>query len=424
MKDHDRYRVLFLCTGNSCRSQMAEGWARAMWGDRIEAYSAGIERHGLNPNAVKVMAEAGIDISGHRSKLVDDLVDVGFDLVVTVCDHAHETCPMFPGGAEVIHVGFDDPPKLAEAAGTEEAKLDCYRRVRDEIKAFVETLPDVMKAETGKDIPASRPEATAIRDGVRERYAGIATADGGCCCSSTSCCAPDALGQPDASAKLGYSDNDLSAVPEGANMGLGCGNPQVITALKTGETVLDLGSGGGFDCFLAAGQVGDSGHVIGVDMTPEMISKARANADKGGYGNVEFRLGEIEHLPVADGSVDVILSNCVINPSPDKPQVYRDAFRVLRPGGRLAIADVVALGQLPDGVSVSLDAYCGCVAGAIPARKVEALLQEIGFVEIAVEVKQESREFIKDWFPGSGLEEHVRSAEIRARKPAGCGCCG
>jgi SAM-dependent methyltransferase len=265
-------------------------------------------------------------------------------------------------------------------------------------------------------------EKNGLRDRVRERYAEIAAVDGGCCCSSSSCCAPDALGQADASAKLGYSDDDLAAVPEGANMGLGCGNPQAIAELKSGETVLDLGSGGGFDCFLAARQVGDSGRVIGVDMTPDMISKARANADKGGYRNVEFRLGEIEHLPVADGSVDVILSNCVINLSPDKPQVYRDAFRVLRPGGRLAISDVVALGELPDGLNGSLDAYCGCIAGAIP-EKVEDLLQEIGFVEIAVEVKQESREFIKDWFPGSGLEEHVRSAEIKARKAPSSPCC-
>jgi arsenate reductase len=138
-------KVLFLCTGNSCRSQMAEGWARSMWGDRIEAHSAGIETHGLNPNAVQVMAEADVDISGHRSKLVDDLLDVGFDLVVTVCGHAHETCPMFPAGAKVIHAGFDDPPKLAESAQTEEDKLDCYRRVRDQIKAFVETLPEMLQ---------------------------------------------------------------------------------------------------------------------------------------------------------------------------------------------------------------------------------------------------------------------------------------
>jgi len=137
-------KVLFLCTGNSCRSQMAEGWARAMWGDRIDAYSAGIETHGLNPNAVRVMAEANIDISGHRSKLVDDLMDVAFDLVVTVCGHAHESCPVFPGGTKVLHVGFDDPPKLAESAETEESRLDCYRRVRDEIEAFIKALPELL----------------------------------------------------------------------------------------------------------------------------------------------------------------------------------------------------------------------------------------------------------------------------------------
>ena len=143
----DRRRVLFLCTGNSCRSQMAEGWARALWSDRVEAYSAGLETHGLNPNAVKVMAEAGVDISGHRSKLVDSVLDVGLDLVVTVCGHAHETCSVFPGGAKVIHIGFDDPPKLAESAVSEEAKLDCYRRVRDEIRRFVEALPEKLEGE-------------------------------------------------------------------------------------------------------------------------------------------------------------------------------------------------------------------------------------------------------------------------------------
>lgn len=265
---------------------------------------------------------------------------------------------------------------------------------------------------------ADTSEHDDIRAGVRRRYRQIATAaTGGSCCSGRNCCAPDALGKPAASAKLGYSGDDLAAVPDGANMGLGCGNPQAIAALKPGETVLDLGSGGGFDCFLAAPQVGDTGRVIGVDMTPEMVAKARANAAKGGYANVEFRLGEIEHLPVADSSADVILSNCVINLSPDKPQVYRETFRVLRPGGRLAISDVVALGELPDGVKGSPDAHCGCIAGAIPAKNVEALLAEIGFVDIAVEVRQESREFIKDWFPGSGVEEHVRSAEIKARKP-------
>jgi ubiquinone/menaquinone biosynthesis C-methylase UbiE len=202
-------------------------------------------------------------------------------------------------------------------------------------------------------------------------------------------------------------------------MGLGCGNPQAIAELKPGETVLDLGSGGGFDCFLAAPQVGDTGHVIGVDMTPEMLHKARKNAARQGFGNVEFRLGEIEHLPVADSSIDVILSNCVINLSPDKPQVYRETFRVLRAGGRLAISDVVAIGDLPDNIKEDLHAYCGCIAGAATVAEVESMLAKIGFQDIAIEVKPGSREFIKDWFPGSGVEEFVRSAEIRARKPLG-----
>ncbi len=145
MKIHAKSKVLFLCTGNSCRSQMAEGWTRAMWGDRVEAYSAGIETHGLNPNAVRVMAEAGIDISGHKSERIDDFLDIGLDLVVTVCGHAHETCPIFPGATKLVHVGFDDPPKLAESAKTDEEKLDCYRRVRDEIKTFIETLPNLLE---------------------------------------------------------------------------------------------------------------------------------------------------------------------------------------------------------------------------------------------------------------------------------------
>ena len=256
-----------------------------------------------------------------------------------------------------------------------------------------------------------------IRGTVRERYADIARAVGSCCGASKGCCAPDALGQPQVSARLGYSEEDLAAVPDGANMGLGCGNPQAIAALRPGETVLDLGSGGGFDCFLAVGQVGETGRVIGVDMTPEMVSKARTNAAKAGHPNVEFRLGEIEHLPVADNSVDVILSNCVVNLSPDKPQVYREAFRVLRPGGRLAISDVVAVQPMPLAVKADLAAHCGCVAGAAEVADLERLLAEAGFAEVGIRVQEGSREFIKDWFPGSGVEGFVRSAEVTAVKP-------
>lgn len=265
-------------------------------------------------------------------------------------------------------------------------------------------------------------EQDAIREKVRQRYAEIATGGGGCCSPSSSCCSADALGKPDASAKLGYSAEDLAAVPEGADMGLGCGNPQAIAALQPGETVLDLGCGGGFDCFLAARQVGAAGLVIGVDMTPEMIAKARANAAKSDLENISFRLGEIEHLPVADRSVDAILSNCVINLSPDKPQVYREAFRVLRPGGRLAISDVVAVQPLPAAMRDGT-ALCACIAGAASVAELDAMLREAGFADIRVSVKPESREFIRDWFPGSGAEDYVRSASVEAVKPKSCGCC-
>jgi len=201
-------------------------------------------------------------------------------------------------------------------------------------------------------------------------------------------------------------------------MGLGCGNPQAIAALEPGETVLDLGSGGGFDCFLAVRQVGETGRVIGVDMTPEMIRKARANAAKSGFQNVEFRLGEIEHLPVADRSVDVILSNCVINLSPDKAAVFQEAFRVLKPGGRLAIADIVATAALPEDIRNDLALRVGCVGGAAAVDEIETFLREAGFREIRIQPKDESRELIREWAPGRQVEDYVISATIEAVKPS------
>jgi len=224
---------------------------------------------------------------------------------------------------------------------------------------------------------------------------------------------------------LGYSPDELAGAPAGANLGLGCGNPQAIAGLRPGETVLDLGSGGGFDCFLAARQVGPTGRVIGVDMTPQMIGKARENARAAGTSNVEFRLGEIEHLPLEDGSVDVILSNCVINLSPSKPDVVREAFRVLRPGGRLAISDVVATAPLPERFREADSALTGCVSGAASVAELQRMLTEAGFAEVAVRPRAESRAFIKDWLPGTGVEAYLASATIEATKPAPTrSCCG
>lgn len=258
-----------------------------------------------------------------------------------------------------------------------------------------------------------------IRQTVRENYGRVAEGNGaGCCCGGgTTCCGSAAIDPKMIAKGLGYSDDDLGAVPAGANMGLGCGNPTAIAALKTGEIVLDLGSGGGFDCFLAARQVGDTGRVIGVDMTPEMISRSRANGEKGGYRNVEFRLGEIENLPVADGVIDVVLSNCVINLSPNKRRVFAEMFRVLKPGGRLAISDVVAYAEMPDEIRQDMALYTGCVAGASPVSDIERMLADQGFTDIQVHPIHESQSFIRSWAPGRKITDYVVSATIEAIKP-------
>lgn len=279
--------------------------------------------------------------------------------------------------------------------------------------------------------------ADTTRDAVRDAYTAVARArgddasSGGCCdpapqSSSGSaggiCCGTDALPIEVHAARLGYGEDELAEAV--GNLGVGCGNPTAIAALRPGDVVVDLGAGGGFDSFLAARQVGDSGRVIGVDMTPDMLMTARRNAIKAGFGNVEFRLGEIEHLPIADGSVDVILSNCVINLSPDKPQVFREAFRVLKPGGRLAISDVVAVTPLPDAMRDDLHLVSCCIGGAAEVTDLTAWMEAAGFTDIRIDLKPESREVIADWAPGTGAEDHVSSATIEAVKPAQRGCCG
>ena len=262
-----------------------------------------------------------------------------------------------------------------------------------------------------------------IRKVVRERYGKIAGEEssiaveprGGACCGSG--CAPAG----DLCGAIGYSLEEMESVPRGSNMGLGCGNPKAHASLKAGETVLDLGCGGGFDCFLAAREVGEGGRVIGVDMTPEMLSRARENAKQSGFPNVEFRLGEIEHLPVEDNSVDVVISNCVVNLSPEKRNVLREAFRVLRPGGRLAISDVLATKPLPDHVKNDLDLLSACIGGAETIQSVEEMLAEAGFERIHITPREESRRIVKEWLPDSGIEDYVVSAMIEAVKPLNAG---
>jgi len=299
------------------------------------------------------------------------------------------------------------------------------------------------------EVKMSTLEKEQVRESVRDTYGKVAIA--GVSASgesqSTSCCGPPdksletipvsscGCGEPGFSTKqmsttMGYSKEDMADVPEGANMGLGCGNPVALASLKPGETVVDLGSGGGFDCFLAAKEVGETGRVIGVDMTPEMTSKARRNAEAAEADNVEFRLGEIEHLPVADNRADIVMSNCVINLSPDKQGVYRDAFRILKPGGRLSISDVLATAPLPEKIRNDLSLVGACVGGAATIEDTEEMLEQAGFTDIKITPKDYSRDLIRQWDPAKSQQalDYVVSATIEAVKPAASrsetSCCG
>ncbi len=274
--------------------------------------------------------------------------------------------------------------------------------------------------------PGNEQEKDKMRQTVREAYAKVANAsnnsettefESGCCGVSSD----DAINQL-VSTRLGYSESDLDKVPLGADMGLGCGNPRAIASLKEGEVVVDLGSGGGFDCFLSSQEVGTSGQVIGIDMTPDMLSKARINVEKGRYTNVEFRLGEIEYMPVANNTANVIISNCVINLSPNKPQVFKEAFRILKAGGRLAISDIVATSELPEEMRNDPALISGCMGNASLISDLEKIISEAGFTDVLIQPKDESKEFIKDWTDNKEVTDYLVSATIEAVKP-GSACC-
>jgi len=273
----------------------------------------------------------------------------------------------------------------------------------------------------------------AVRQKVREGYGKIARSGGSCCGPTPTCCGSSPAASEDLAKHIGYSAEELAALPEGANMGLSCGNPNAFAALQPGEVVLDLGAGGGFDVFIAGRKVGPAGRAIGVDMTPEMLAKARKNLatyrERSGLNNVEFRLGEIEHLPLADASVDAVISNCVINLSPDKPQVWREIARVLKPGGRVAVSDLALLKPLPPAVAESVEALVGCVAGAVLASETERMAKEAGLVDIALKSKSGYIEGMVDWqdplyqkmlahLPaGTKPSDYITSLEITGRKP-------
>lgn len=275
-----------------------------------------------------------------------------------------------------------------------------------------------------------------IKRAVRDRYAEHATGGSSCCGggdSAQSSCCGSAPSVSVASERLGYEAADLDSLPEGADLGLGCGNPLAMLDLKQGETVLDLGSGAGIDCFIAAKRVGPTGRVIGVDMTPAMLDRARRNAAASGADNVEFRLGEIEHLPVGDGTIDAVISNCVINLVPDKEQVFRDVFRALKPGGRMSVSDIVLLGEMPVQIRDSLDAYVACLSGAVLKDEYLAMIEAAGFERVVVENEQQfsmgdmlSEDVIAEYarFADASREEIERAAEkfasvrVKAFKPS------
>ncbi|MEI7663992.1 MAG: arsenite methyltransferase [Bacteroidota bacterium] len=366
--------ILILCTGNSCRSQMAEGFLKS-FDARLEVFSAGTRPAPYaNPNAVAVMKEAGIDISQNKPKNVSIFLADQFDYVITVCGGAQESCPAFTGKVKHrLHMGFDDP---AEAVGTAGEIITVYRTVRDQIReAFQALYLEKLKREADT-------EGDVLKAIVREKYGKIAEQSreknqSSCCGGTASCCDVDyTIFSEDYSQSQGYDPD--------ADLGLGCGIPTDFAGIKKGDHVLDLGSGAGNDCFVARAVTGETGHVTGLDFTDEMLGKARMNCEKLGYSNVDFVKGDIEDMPLNSETVDVVVSNCVLNLVPDKVKAFSEISRVLKPGGRFCVSDVVIKGDLPASLKQDAEMYAGCVAGAIGMESYLGIIEKAGFSNIMV----------------------------------------
>jgi arsenite methyltransferase len=384
-------KILVLCTGNSCRSQMADGFLKS-FDKNIQCVSAGtnpaLEVHA---KAIAVMKEIGVDISDNKPKPVDDFLQEEFDYVITVCDDANETCPTFVGKVKNrLHIGFNDPAKVK---GTEEHILSEFRRIRDEIKSKLSELYNDIKFQLSNE----------LKNMVKEKYSEIVKQSScGCCCD----------GKADFTImKDDYSD--IEGYVSDADLGLGCGLPTQFANINEGDTVLDLGSGAGNDVFIARRIVGDKGYVIGLDMTEDMLEKANINKQKLGYENIDFRLGEIENIPVDSDSVDVVISNCVLNLVPDKQKAFSEIFRVLKPGGHLCVSDIVLVGDLPDNLRNAAAMYAGCVSGALQKEEYLDLLRNKDFKSIDIKAEKNIK------IPFSILLNYLYPNEIEEFKQKG-----
>jgi len=354
---------------------MAQGFLKS-FDNKLEVHSAGTSpATRVNPGAVKVMAEVGIDISMNSPKHVDEYLGDQWDYVITVCDDANETCPFFIGKVRHrLHMGFEDPSKVT---GPDEFILSEFRRVRDEIKTeFFKFYITNLK------INQSYPMDDA-KGLVKEKYGQIAVQS--LPAGSSSCCGPSCCG--DGADYVIFSEDykNLNGYDPEADLGLGCGIPTEFAGIKTGDTVVDLGSGAGNDCFVARALTGDTGSVIGIDMTEQMIEKARNNVKKLGYSNVEFRLGDIEDMPVISDSTDVVISNCVLNLVPDKGKAFSEIFRILKPGGHLSVSDIVLRGELPEKIMHAAEMYAGCVSGAIEIEEYLRLMTQAGLTNLLIQ---------------------------------------